>query len=130
MKTTKLSPFNVRKISLNNVFACVTLKKILFYSEALFMHNTLFAVKATIFYLLFINLIGFAIMGIDKHKAKKHRYRISEKTLFLTAVLGGSIGTLAGMYTFHHKTKHWYFVVGMPAILIMQLGLIWKIYFA
>lgn len=77
-------------------------------------------------YLLFINLIGFALMGIDKYKAKKHLWRIPEKTLFLAAVLGGSVGTIAGMYTFRHKTKHWYFVIGMPAILILQAALaIW-----
>lgn len=76
-----------------------------------------------IVYLIFMNLSGFAIMGIDKYKAKKHLWRIPEKTLFLFSVLGGSVGTLAGMYVFHHKTKHWYFVVGMPAILIIQSGL-------
>lgn len=75
-------------------------------------------------YLLFINLIGFALMGIDKHKAKKHLWRIPEKTLFLAAILGGSVGTLAGMHTFHHKTRHWYFVIGMPAILILQAALV------
>lgn len=76
-----------------------------------------------IVYLIFMNLSGFALMGIDKYKAKKHLWRIPEKTLFLFSVLGGSVGTLAGMYVFHHKTKHWYFVVGMPAILIIQSGL-------
>lgn len=76
-----------------------------------------------IVYLIFMNLVGFALMGIDKYKAKKHLWRIPEKTLFLSSVLGGSIGTLAGMYVFHHKTKHWYFVIGMPAILIIQSGL-------
>lgn len=74
-------------------------------------------------YLSLMNLIGFALMGIDKYKAKKHLWRIPEKTLFLSSILGGSVGTLAGMYVFHHKTKHWYFVVGMPAILIIQSGL-------
>ena len=76
-----------------------------------------------IFYLIILNLIGFLIMGLDKHKAKKHQWRIPEKTLFLASLLGGSVGTLLGMYAFHHKTKHWYFVVGMPAILILQIGL-------
>ncbi|MCI7108197.1 MAG: DUF1294 domain-containing protein [Lachnospiraceae bacterium] len=75
-------------------------------------------------YLIVINLIGFALMGIDKSKAKKHAWRIPEKTLFLASLLGGSIGTWAGMYVFRHKTKHWYFVVGMPAILILQI-VIW-----
>lgn len=75
-------------------------------------------------YLLLANLAGLALMGIDKHKAKKHLWRIPEKTLFLASLLGGSIGTLVGMYLFHHKTKHWYFVIGMPAILILQTGLV------
>ena len=60
-------------------------------------------------------------MGIDKAKAIKGAWRIPEKTLFLFSIIGGSIGTWAGMYIFHHKTKHWYFVIGMPAILIIQL---------
>lgn len=73
-------------------------------------------------YLLFMNILGFSLMGADKQKARRHRWRIPEKTLFLTSLLGGSVGTLAGMYFFHHKTRHWYFVVGMPAILILQAG--------
>ena len=73
-----------------------------------------------LYYLLFLNIFGFSIMGIDKQKAKRHQWRISEKTLFMLSLLGGSIGTLVGMYFFHHKTKHWYFVVGMPLILIVQ----------
>lgn len=71
-------------------------------------------------YLIIMNVIGLIVMGADKHKAKKNAWRISEKTLFLTSLLGGSIGTWAGMYIFHHKTKHWYFVVGMPLILVAQ----------
>lgn len=74
-------------------------------------------------YLIVMNLIGFALMGIDKSKAKKHAWRIPEKTLFLASLLGGSIGTWAGMYVFRHKTKHWYFVVGMPAILLTQIAI-------
>ena len=62
-------------------------------------------------------------MGIDKRKARKHAWRIPEKALFLCSLAGGSIGTWAGMYVFHHKTKHWYFVVGMPLILAVQAGL-------
>lgn len=73
-------------------------------------------------YLVFINVLGFSMMASDKRKAKKKLWRIPEKTLFLTSFLGGSIGTLAGMYVFHHKTRHWYFVVGMPAILIVQIA--------
>ncbi len=76
-----------------------------------------------------MNLIGLFLMGLDKSKAKRHAWRIPERTLFLASLLGGSIGTWAGMYLFRHKTKHWYFVVGMPAILVVQIVaafLIWN----
>lgn len=68
-----------------------------------------------------LNLLAFALMGADKRRAKTARRRISERTLFLSAVLGGSVGAILGMWTFHHKTKHWYFVWGMPLILFLQL---------
>lgn len=71
-------------------------------------------------YLAGINLVGFILMGIDKHKARKHLWRIPERTLFLTAILGGSIGVFLGMHTFHHKTKHTSFVVGIPLIIVIQ----------
>ena len=72
-------------------------------------------------YLLIVNAIGFLLMLIDKRKAIRHRWRIPEKTLFLTAAIGGSVGSIMGMYTFRHKTKHLQFTRGMPAILIVQL---------
>ena len=72
-------------------------------------------------YLLVINLIGLGAMGLDKAKAKLGAWRIPEKTLFLISLIGGSIGTWAGMYLFRHKTKHWYFVIGMPAILVLHI---------
>ena len=75
-------------------------------------------------YLIAVNLIGFALMGIDKYKAKKRAFRIPEATLFIDAIIGGSIGSIIGMYAFRHKTRHWYFVYGMPAILILQILLI------
>ena len=75
-------------------------------------------------YLIAVNLIGFALMGIDKYKAKKRAFRIPEATLFIVAIIGGSIGSILGMYAFRHKTRHWYFVYGMPAILILQILLI------
>lgn len=81
-----------------------------------------------VLYLIVMNLLGLFLMGLDKYKARRHLWRIPEKTLFLASLLGGSIGTLAGMYLFHHKTKHWYFVVGMPLILILQAGLFLYIY--
>lgn len=77
--------------------------------------------KLILGYLVLANIAGLAVMGIDKAKAIKGAWRIPEKTLFLFSLIGGSIGTWAGMYLFHHKTKHWYFVIGMPAILIIQL---------
>ncbi len=73
------------------------------------------------YYLLFINLLAFSFMGIDKYKAKHHKWRISEKTLFVSAILLGSVGAIVGMYVFRHKTKHKQFVYGMPAIFIVQL---------
>ena len=72
-------------------------------------------------YLILVNITGFAMMGIDKSRAKRGAWRIPEKMLFLVSALGGSIGTWVGMYFFHHKTKHWYFVVGMPLILLVQI---------
>ena len=74
-----------------------------------------------IFYLAVINLVGFALMGIDKRRAIRHQWRIPEKTLFLAALLGGSLGGILGMYTFRHKTRHWYFAVGFPVILVAQV---------
>ena len=75
-------------------------------------------------YLIIMNIVGIIVMGVDKHKAKVHAWRIPEKALFLCSLAGGSIGTWAGMYVFHHKTKHWYFVVGMPLILIIQVAIV------
>ena len=60
-------------------------------------------------------------MGIDKWKARKGAFRIPEATLFIIAIIGGSVGSILGMYIFRHKTRHWYFVWGMPAILALQL---------
>ncbi|MDO5402663.1 MAG: DUF1294 domain-containing protein [Eubacteriales bacterium] len=74
-----------------------------------------------IIYFVIANIVGVSIMAADKHRAIKHRWRIPEKMLFLVSLIGGSIGTWAGMYIFHHKTKHWYFVVGMPLILFVQV---------
>ena len=85
-------------------------------------------VTLLIAYVIIINLIGFFLMGIDKRKAIKRAFRIPEATLFLIAILGGSIGSILGMYTFRHKTRHWYFVYGMPLILILQIALIIFIY--
>ena len=79
--------------------------------------------KYFLLYLLLINAVAFLLMLVDKIKAKKNRWRIRERTLFGSALLGGSIGALLGMYTFRHKTKHLSFTLGMPAILIAQIAL-------
>lgn len=72
-------------------------------------------------YFIIMNLIGFLLMGIDKYRAKKRAFRIPEATLFIVAVIGGSIGSIIGMYAFRHKTRHWRFVYGMPFILFLQI---------
>ena len=74
-------------------------------------------------YLLLINAAAFVLMLVDKIKAKKNRWRIPERTLIGSAILGGSIGALMGMYTFRHKTRHLKFTLGVPAILIAQIAL-------
>lgn len=83
------------------------------------MEMILFLIYAAV-----MNAIGLALMYTDKRRAKKHLWRISERTLFLCSILGGSIGTWAGMYLFRHKTRHWYFVIGMPLILFLQIALL------
>ena len=75
-------------------------------------------------YLFCLNVAGLASMGMDKRKAIRHQWRIPEATLFLIALLGGSLGSIVGMQLFRHKTRHWYFVWGMPAIFFIELALI------
>ena len=81
-------------------------------------------------YLLLVNVAAFLVMGLDKRRAKRDKWRISEKALFLPAVLGGALGGVLGMRTFRHKTRHWYFRFGFPLLLVLQvvlLGwLVWK----
>jgi len=77
--------------------------------------------KVLYIYLIVINAAAFLLMLIDKVKAKKNLWRIPEATLFLVAAIGGSIGSLLGMYTFRHKTKHIKFIVGMPLILAAHI---------
>ena len=76
-------------------------------------------------YLLAVNLLAFALYGVDKYKAKRKMWRIPEKVLLGIAVVGGSVGAIAGMKTFHHKTKHWYFRYGLPVLLAVQLALVY-----
>lgn len=74
--------------------------------------------------LLLVNLWAFTLMGIDKRRAKqKGARRIRERTLFLSALLGGGLGALLGMWAFRHKTRHWYFVVGIPLIALAEAAL-------
>ncbi|MCI9464522.1 MAG: DUF1294 domain-containing protein [Lachnospiraceae bacterium] len=77
-----------------------------------------------VLYLTIVNLAGFFIMGIDKLRARKRAFRIPESTLFVIALMGGSLGTTIGMHLFHHKTRHWYFLYGMPAILFLQIAIV------
>ena len=78
--------------------------------------------KLILLYLLIVNAVSFLLMLADKQKAKKKLWRIPESTLLLSAAIGGSIGSLAGMYTFRHKTKHLKFTLGIPAILFLQMA--------
>ena len=78
--------------------------------------------KYILLYLALVNAVAFLLMRVDKIKAKKNLWRIRESTLMLSAVMGGSIGALAGMYTFRHKTRHPKFTVGIPLILALQIA--------
>lgn len=78
-------------------------------------------IKLLILYLLIINAAGFLLMLADKLKAKKNLWRVPEILLFLVAIIGGSLGSLCGMYLFRHKTKHFQFILGMPLILSVQI---------
>lgn len=82
-----------------------------------------------LYYLITVNLIGFVLMGIDKWKSRTGFWRISENTLMLTALIGGSLGVYSGLNTFHHKTKHFKFKVIVPVILLIQTMIIgWFIF--
>ena len=87
------------------------------------MNNIAISLESILMYFLIINLITFCVMWYDKHEAKVGQWRISEKALFMFAICGGAIGGIAGMYTFHHKTKKWYFKYGFPVILVCQIAL-------
>lgn len=85
------------------------------------MIQDIFTIQNIIIYFIIINIIGLAIMFIDKQKAKKGSWRIPEKTIFIVTVLGGGIGTISGMYLFRHKTQKINFVIGLPAITIVEI---------
>lgn len=80
--------------------------------------------KYLLVYLLIINALGFLLMRWDKAKARKNRWRIPEATLMAVATLGGSVGSLLGMYALHHKTRKAKFYLGIPAILVVQIALL------
>lgn len=86
--------------------------------------SSMFTIQNFIIYLIIINIVTFFAMWIDKRKAKKGKWRISEGALFMLAILGGSIGGIIGMYTFRHKTKKPRFTIGFPAILIIEILII------
>ena len=90
------------------------------------MKNALLTVLCI--YLVVVNLAAFLLYGSDKRRAKRRQWRVSERNLFLAAILGGSIGALAGMRVFRHKTRHWYFRFGIPLILVLQVLLVWAVY--
>ena len=77
----------------------------------------------SLYYLLAVNIVAFVLYGIDKYKAKRNKWRISEGALLTVAVIGGSIGAWAGMRLWHHKTMHKKFKFGIPAIIILQVAL-------
>lgn len=83
-----------------------------------------------IIYIVVMNIVGIASMAMDKWKAVHRSWRIPEATLFFIAFIGGSIGSIAGMYLCRHKTKKWYFVYGMPLILVLQLVLLGYLMFS
>lgn len=83
--------------------------------------------KYFMMYLVIINIAAFLTYGMDKWKASKNAWRISEKTLLFLALIGGSIGALAGMYVFRHKTKHLLFTICVPVIMILHIILLYWI---
>ena len=83
--------------------------------------KNIFSTQNILIYIIIVNIIGFLIMLIDKRKAEKGSWRIQEKTIFIITALGGGIGTITGMYVFHHKTKKMRFTIGLPLITILEI---------
>ena len=95
-------------------------------NDASFVHSFWYTALFALVSLVFINVLAFAVYGWDKARSKvQGARRVPEKTLFLLAILGGSVGAILGMRVWHHKTRHWYFKYGLPAILLAQLALAW-----
>ena len=92
-------------------------------SEKMESYKNIFSIHNIAIYLAIINIIGFLAMWLDKRKAKKGVWRISEQTLFYITLLGGGFGTIAGMYMFRHKTKKLRFTIGLPVILVSEIVL-------
>jgi len=93
----------------------------MFSTQDTIIIQDIFTAKNIILYFIIINLFGFFMMWLDKRKAKKGSWRIPEKTLFIVTALGGGIGTIAGMYTFRHKTQKLAFIIGLPVITILEV---------
>ncbi|MFD2761790.1 DUF1294 domain-containing protein [Lentibacillus juripiscarius] len=83
-----------------------------------------------LFYLIGINAITFMLMALDKHKAKKHVYRIPERTIWTLAILGGAVGVFLGMRQFRHKTKHRSFTIGVPILILLQAAIFLRFLFS
>ncbi len=79
------------------------------------------------YYLLAVNILAFVLFGIDKQKARRNLWRIPEKTLLLSTLIGGSAGAILGMQFFHHKTRKPKFAIGVPVILVVEIALVWFI---
>jgi uncharacterized membrane protein YsdA (DUF1294 family) len=77
-----------------------------------------------LYYILVVNLIGLYLMYVDKRKARKNQYRISERMLWTVALLGGALGATAGMHWFRHKTKHTAFKWGLPTLTLLDIGIL------
>ena len=96
------------------------------FSDSSFLHAFWYTALFALVSVAFINVLAFAVYGWDKARSKvQGARRVPEKTLFLLAILGGSVGAILGMRVWHHKTRHWYFKYGLPAILLAQLALAW-----
>jgi uncharacterized membrane protein YsdA (DUF1294 family) len=87
-----------------------------------------YEVKAAIYLLLLVNITAFIMVGIDKYKARRKAWRIPERVFFWFALIGGCIGVYSGLLTFRHKTRHWYFMFGIPGIFFLQSMIFYYIY--
>lgn len=81
--------------------------------------------KALLLYIAAVNIVAFLIMGVDKYKAQRHKWRISELSIFVVGFIGGGFGVFLGMGLFHHKTKHLKFTLGIPFIMVLNFIMFW-----